>query len=89
VDQFMQDISNFSDLGKVVTVQSITYCLIFSFLLSLAVAKTYQITYRGVSFVSFATHAGAGGGELGQRGVTLLLRPLPSARAASERLAPW
>ena len=50
MDQFMQDISNFSDLGKVVTVQSITYSLIFCFLLSLAVAKTYQITYRGVSF---------------------------------------
>lgn len=46
----MQDISNFSDLGKVVTVQAITYSLIFCFLLSLAVAKTYQITYRGVAF---------------------------------------
>lgn len=47
---FMQEISTFSDLGKVVTVQTITFCLLFSFLLSLAVAKTYQITYRGVSF---------------------------------------
>jgi len=33
-----------------VSVGSIVSCLLISFLLSLAVAKTYQITYKGVSF---------------------------------------
>ncbi len=47
---FMQDIVNFSDLTTVVSVQKISFCLLLSFLLSLVVAKTYQITYRGVSF---------------------------------------
>lgn len=47
---FLNEISNFSDLGAVITVEKISFCLILSFLLSLAVAKTYQITYRGVSF---------------------------------------
>jgi uncharacterized membrane protein YhiD involved in acid resistance len=46
----MQDIVNFSDLTTVVSVQKISFCLLLSFLLSLVVAKTYQITYRGVSF---------------------------------------
>ncbi len=50
MNEFMQEISNFSDLGTAITVQKISFCLILSFLLSLAVAKTYQITYRGVSF---------------------------------------
>lgn len=47
---FFNEISNFSDLGNVVTVTQISACLILSFILSLVVAKTYQITYRGVSF---------------------------------------
>ncbi|RMG43657.1 MAG: DUF4956 domain-containing protein [Candidatus Dadabacteria bacterium] len=46
----MNDISNFSHLGNVLTVSQISVCLGLSFLLSLVVAKTYQITYRGVSF---------------------------------------
>lgn len=50
MNEFMQEISNFSDIGTVLSVQKISFCLILSFLLSIAVAKTYQITYRGVSF---------------------------------------
>lgn len=46
----MQEISNFSDIGAILTVEKIAFCLILSFILSLAVAKTYQITYKGVSF---------------------------------------
>lgn len=46
----MNQIQNFSDPGQVITVASISTCLIISFLLSLVVAKTYQITYRGASF---------------------------------------
>ena len=46
----MNQIQNFSDPGQVIDVASISVCLILSFLLSLVVAKTYQITYRGVSF---------------------------------------
>jgi uncharacterized membrane protein YhiD involved in acid resistance len=46
----MNQIQNFSDPGQVITVASISTCLVLSFLLSLVVAKTYQITYRGASF---------------------------------------
>jgi uncharacterized membrane protein YhiD involved in acid resistance len=47
---FLTEISNFSDPGVVVDVTKLVVCLCLSFLLSLVVAKTYQITYRGVSF---------------------------------------
>ena len=50
MNDFMNQIQNFSDPGQVITVASISTCLIISFLLSLVVAKTYQITYRGASF---------------------------------------
>jgi len=50
VNDFMNQIQNFSDPGQVITVASISTCLVLSFLLSLVVAKTYQITYRGASF---------------------------------------
>ncbi|MCI5066587.1 DUF4956 domain-containing protein [bacterium] len=50
MNDFMNQIQNFSDPGQVVDIASISICLILSFLLSLVVAKTYQITYRGVSF---------------------------------------
>lgn len=50
MNEFMQEISNFSDIGTVLSVQKIAFCLILSFILSIAVAKTYQLTYRGVSF---------------------------------------
>lgn len=50
MNEFMNEISNFSDLGAVINAQQISFCLILSFVLSLAVAKTYQLTYRGVSF---------------------------------------
>lgn len=46
----MNQIQTFSDPGQVIDVASISVCLILSFLLALVVAKTYQITYRGVSF---------------------------------------
>ena len=47
---FFQELSKFTDLGVALNVQQVVYCLTLSFLLSLIVAKTYQITYRGVSF---------------------------------------
>lgn len=50
MNDFMNQIQNFSDPGQVITVASISTCLVLSFLLSLVVAKTYQITYRGASF---------------------------------------
>lgn len=46
----MQEISNFTDLGASISVVKVSTCLIMAFILSLVVAKTYQITYRGVSF---------------------------------------
>ncbi len=46
----MNQISNFSDPGQVINVTQISVCLGLAFLLAVVVAKTYQITYRGVSF---------------------------------------
>lgn len=46
----MNQIQHFSDPGQVIDVASISICLILTFLLSVVVAKTYQITYRGASF---------------------------------------
>ena len=47
---FLQEISKFTDIGQIVTATQVVVCLVTSFLLSVAVAKTYQITYRGASF---------------------------------------
>ena len=47
---FLAEISNFTDIGEVINVTQIISCLVISFLLSVVVAKTYQITYRGASF---------------------------------------
>ncbi|MCB0318817.1 MAG: DUF4956 domain-containing protein [Bdellovibrionales bacterium] len=47
---FLQEISKFTDIGQLITVSQVVICLLTSFLLSVAVAKTYQITYRGASF---------------------------------------
>lgn len=46
----MTQIQQFSDPGQVIDATEVTVCLLLSFLLSVVVAKTYQITYRGVSF---------------------------------------
>ncbi|MCB0319969.1 MAG: DUF4956 domain-containing protein [Bdellovibrionales bacterium] len=50
MNDFMHQVQNFSDPGAVIDIATISACLILSFLLSVVVAKTYQITYRGVSF---------------------------------------
>ena len=50
MNDFLNEISNFSNIGSAIEVSQLSICLILSFLLSLVVAKTYQITYRGVSF---------------------------------------
>ena len=47
---FIDQIKNFSDLGASISATEVSFCLIMSFILSIAVAKTYQLTYRGVSF---------------------------------------
>lgn len=47
---FMDQISNFSDPGVAISVSDMTWSLAMAFFLSLVVAKTYQLTYRGVSF---------------------------------------
>lgn len=52
----MNEISNFSDLGTVINVSQITMCLALSFLLNVAVAKVYQITYKGPSFSASFMH---------------------------------
>jgi uncharacterized membrane protein YhiD involved in acid resistance len=50
VNEFSQQISNFSDFGKVIDIYQLSFSLVLAFLLSMVVAKTYQITYKGVSF---------------------------------------
>lgn len=50
MNDFMTQIQHFSDPGQVIDATEVAVCLILSFLLSVVVAKTYQITYRGVSF---------------------------------------
>lgn len=46
----MNQIQHFSDPGQVINATQISVCLGLAFLLTIVVAKTYQITYRGVSF---------------------------------------
>ena len=50
VSNFMEEVSKFSDFGTSISVIEMSYCLILAFFLSMIVAKTYQLTYRGVSF---------------------------------------
>lgn len=47
---FINEISKFSSLGASITVVEFSTALLLSCLLTVAVAKTYQLTYRGVSF---------------------------------------
>lgn len=49
-NQFLNDIANFTNIGAAIDVTQVSVCLILAFLLTVVVAKTYQITYRGVSF---------------------------------------
>ena len=50
MDNFLNEISNFSDLGAAINIYVMIASLMLSFVLSVAVAKVYQITYKGVSF---------------------------------------
>ena len=50
MEDFALQVSNFTDLGNAIQVSNVVLVLGFSFLLNIVVAKTYQITYRGVSF---------------------------------------
>lgn len=50
MNDFVSQISDFSNIGNVISVSEISVCLGLAFLLTLVVAKTYQISYRGVSF---------------------------------------
>ncbi len=50
MNDFVNQVSQFSDPGKIITVSQVSICLGMAFLLAVVVAKTYQITYRGVSF---------------------------------------
>lgn len=50
MNDFMAEISKFSNLGTVLSLTEIVVCLVLSFVLSVITAKTYQITYRGASF---------------------------------------
>jgi uncharacterized membrane protein YhiD involved in acid resistance len=50
MNNLLDELSKFSNLGASLSAAEVSYCLILAFILSLVVAKTYQITYRGVSF---------------------------------------
>ncbi len=50
MNDFADQISKFTDLGSAIDLISLVVCLLLTFVLTLAIAKTYQITYRGVSF---------------------------------------
>ncbi len=50
MNEFINELYRFSDVGAVVTVAHLSVSLTLAFLLSIAVAKTYQTTYRGVSY---------------------------------------
>lgn len=50
ITSFVDQIKNFSDLGASLSTTQVSLCLIMSFILGVAVAKTYQLTYKGVSF---------------------------------------
>ena len=47
---FIGDISRFTSLGEGLSAAQIVIALGLAFVLSMAVAKVYQVTYRGVSF---------------------------------------
>lgn len=50
MNEFAADMAKFSDLGSVITVSQISATLGLAFILCVVVAKTYQATYRGVTF---------------------------------------
>ena len=50
MNESLIDVTKFSDLGAALNATQLSICLGMAFLLTLAVAKIYQITYRGVSF---------------------------------------
>ncbi len=50
MNDFLDQISRFSDPLQVMSLAQILICLVMSFMLCLIAAKTYEITYRGVSF---------------------------------------
>ena len=50
MNDFLTEISKFTDFGTVITAGQTATCLLLSFILSLVVAKVYQATYKGPSF---------------------------------------
>ena len=50
MDQFYQDLAKFSQIGNALEVSQISVTLVLAFLLTMVVAKTYQITYKGAAF---------------------------------------
>lgn len=50
MDSFINEISKFSDLGPALTNSHLIFALLMSLVLCLIVTKTYQLTYRGVSY---------------------------------------
>jgi uncharacterized membrane protein YhiD involved in acid resistance len=50
MNDFLKDIEKFTDLTGALSAGSLAVALAITLILALAVAKTYQITYRGVSY---------------------------------------
>ena len=56
MEPFIDQIAKFSDPAHVIATSQLVISLLLAFLLSLIAAKTYEVTYRGVSFSSAFMH---------------------------------